>query len=389
MACTFAILLLVSVVLPLVESHPALARRPVLSRAMTLPNPLFALNGSFESYYRTAPADFWWSVGVIQGLAWLMLALAAVIVPRAWRDDKNHAMLASWRERWHDWSFGGADERRLFRRRLLNINPFFWLAARERLKPGQVWGFLGLCSGLWLWGLLEEHRDWFDTAEYIITAIVLNTALKLWVAAEAGRRLGEDRKLGAMELLLSTPLKVKDILSGQLLALQRQFFGPLLVVAAVELIFFLASMRDRDLGDSAAAMSVFWAGQILTLATDVLALSWVGMWVGLTARNPNRATGTTVFRVLVAPTIVWIVFWIVLGALEQIIGNHADASWEIVGSWFIFGLAADALLGWTAWRRLHFDFRAAASQQRDTRERRGWLRRRKPAAPVSSPVAAR
>ena len=36
------------------------------------------------------------------------------------------------------------------RKRLLDTNAFYWLSARARLKPVQVWLFLGLMAGWWL-----------------------------------------------------------------------------------------------------------------------------------------------------------------------------------------------------------------------------------------------
>ena len=41
-----------------------------------------------------------------------------------------------------------------------------------------------------------------------------------------GRQFAEDRHSGALELVVSTPLGVKEILRGQWLALRRQFLGP-------------------------------------------------------------------------------------------------------------------------------------------------------------------
>ena len=56
--------------------------------------------------------------------------------------------------------------------------------------------------------------------------------LKLWITTEAGQQLAVDKKSGAFELLLSTPLTVRDMVRGQWLALRRQFLKPLAAVAA-------------------------------------------------------------------------------------------------------------------------------------------------------------
>jgi len=128
-----------------------------------------------------------------------------------------------------------------FRRRLLDVNAFYWLAARARFKPAQVWLFLILAASLWAWGCVGCGSEWFNEAVYFPTAILLNSVLKLWVASVAGHRLGADHKSGALELGLSTTLSVKDILRGQWLALARQFLRPLVLVIGVEVVFLLAS----------------------------------------------------------------------------------------------------------------------------------------------------
>ena len=128
---------------------------------------------------------------------------------------------------------------------MLDHNAFYWLAGRARLKPLHVWAALAVIACLWTWGALENGSSWTEWPVYLGTAVILNTMLKLWVTSEAGRRLGEDRKLGALELLLSTPLKVKDILRGQFLALRRQFLWPLLAVIIVECVFLVADLAGQ------------------------------------------------------------------------------------------------------------------------------------------------
>ena len=85
-------------------------------------------------------------------------------------------------------------------------------------------------AGLWL----ISGSLWLDPSVAVLTALMLNSTLKIWLAIEAGQQLAEDQRTGAFELLLSTPLTVQDILRGQLLALRRQFLRPLLVVLGVE-----------------------------------------------------------------------------------------------------------------------------------------------------------
>ena len=137
-------------------------------------------------------------------------------------------------------AYGTPAKRASLRKRLLDVNPFFWLAARSWFKPAGVWLALMFVGGWWLFVLVVLHFSWTEESFCLTTGFMLNCLLKLWIAIEAGQRLAEDQKIGALELLLTTPLSVRDILRGQLLSLGRQFLGPLLVVLAVELFLVIA-----------------------------------------------------------------------------------------------------------------------------------------------------
>ncbi len=143
--------------------------------------------------------------------------------------------------------------------------------------------------------------------------MLLNLLLKVWFALEAGRQLAEDRRQGALELLLSTPLTVQDILRGQLLALKRQFLGPVVVTLLVFFLFMMAAASDEMLLENPEDRSFWvlsWAAGMVMLVADLAALYWVGMWKALTAKNPTRAAASNLGRILVLP---WVV--LALGAL--------------------------------------------------------------------------
>jgi hypothetical protein len=118
--------------------------------------------------------------------------------------------------------------------------------------------------------------------------------------------LGEDRRSGAFELLLATPLTVGDFLRGQMLALRRQFLKPLLLVTALELTLVVAAKRQPYF--SASDMLTCIAG-ICILWADVLALIWVAMAAALTCKNQTQATSYAVVRILILP---WVLFSAVL-----------------------------------------------------------------------------
>jgi ABC-type transport system involved in cytochrome c biogenesis permease component len=360
---TFLLLLGFTAVLPACGVLVALyASSRQFHSAFLLPSPGYSFGLAFDMNYRAGAAAFWTSMAVINGLAWVFLGLACVVAPRIWQDKPAGVRTLRWRELWQNWSYGNLAERSAFRRRLLGINAFFWLTARARLKPACVWAVLGLIACGWAWGASKYHRDWMNAATYVATGLGLNLLLKCWFASETGRQLAEDRKHGALELLLSTPLTVKEILRGQRLALQRQFLGPLLVVLAVFLIFMLATLSEVGAVDDRQLCASFWLAAMLMLVADLTALYWVGMWQGLTARNPNRATSANLIRVLLLPWagMALVFLAVTVGALT----GAREPSWKFfLGWWVALGLAADIGFGAWARQRLLSEFREAAEQR--------------------------
>lgn len=356
-AGTFVLLLIFCVVVPIAQAWSAyIQRSPQLNLLCDLLNPTSSLILVPDAKFTPARHSFWLSVSIIHGLCWLFLAVASVIVPRSWQDHPSGERVARWRDTWHRWSYGDFAERYAFRKRLLDSNAFFWLAGRARLKPMHVWAAFGILACLWSWGALEFRGDWFNVILYITTAFVINTTLKIWITSEAGHRLGEDRKLGALELLLSTPLTIDDVLRGQMMALRRQFLGPLIMAMVIECIFLVGALHSSSSEVDPGPFVTFWVAGLIMLVADIMALSVVAMWVSLTTRNPNRTTGITIRRVLVLPVVIGVAILVLMAVFRQESGD-----WKfILGLWFGLGILADVVFGARAWWLLRNQFREAA-----------------------------
>ncbi len=361
---TFLIILLVTAVLPACGAWITYLAKPRAVRTFFLiPSPGFSYYLAWDSPYKLWRNQFWLSLLVIHGLGWILLALASVIVPRAWQDRPAGANRLRWRERWKLWSYGDLAERRAFRNQLLDHNAFYWLAARARLKPARVWAVLGLMACVWVWGLAKFHRDWLNEAAYLTTGVLLNMLSKGWFAAEAGRQLAEDRRDGALELLLSTPLTVRDILRGQALALRRQFLGPVMAVLFAQTLLMVAALGDSEIASGSEDYGLWvclWTGSMVMLVADLVALYWVGMWQGLTAKNPSRVSSGSLLRVVILPCLAYALVLLVV-ALASI---REAPGWRFyVGWWFGLSMAADLTFGGLARHKLLSQFRLAAAQR--------------------------
>ena len=359
MAANFLLLLLLMAVPPacmVALGYFLPSHRPISQLMFSCP--VFSFYLCDETQYQAARDHFWWSVAVIHGLTWLLILTVAWIVPRSWQDRHSRAGKSRWRDLWHTWRHGPAAGKGAFRQRALEANAFYWLAARARFKPVHVWTFLGCMAVWWLVGRLVSGSLWLDPSVAVLTALLLNSTLKVWLAIEAGQQLAEDQCTGAFELLLSVPLAVEDIVRGQRLALRRQFLRPLLAVLGVELLFLLAATRRPSGWETQAT----WLAGMFMLVADLVALSWVAMWRALVARSHNLATISTIVRLLVLP---WLLFGTVVGVGKVWYGlalsEDWSPSWQFqIGLWLGLGLAADLAFGLTAWWQLRTRFRELA-----------------------------
>ena len=332
-----------------------------------IPSPGFDCFGAFEHFRLKDKAfqNFETSVILIHALSWCLLAASCVIVPRTWQDKAATPGALRRRMFWHRLGHGSSTWRAAVRQRLLAINPFLWLAGRDRTKRFAVWAFLGLGASIWTAGLLSRNRhDWLDTAAYFWTSIIAHTVLKIWLVTESTRRFSADRQSGALELLLATPLPVKEIVRGQWLALERQFAAPMFLVLLVDFVFVMAMRRESS---SVLLLVVF----MVLFAADMVTLAWVGMWRGLNSRRSNRAAAGTMARILILP-------WVLFGASSILIisfgrfGSNTPA-WLDEKFFFVFGavisLVINLLFGLPARSRLLSEFRTVATTRFETRGR--------------------
>lgn len=323
---------------------------------------------TFSHMYAAASARealaFWLSLLTVHLECWLCLGLASRIVRRAWQDHPDTASKVRWKERWQQWCYGQRAAREAFRTRLLELNPVCWLAGRDRLKPACAWFCLGLIAAGWVWGAFKFGRDWLEGAA-LPTAIIMHCVLKLWIAGESGHRFAADLHQGALELLLSTPLRVEEILRGQLLALRRLFAGPVLALLCLDLLLMLGWLHSLNVNarERNQIVLIFLAGMTMLVA-DLFTLAWVGMWQGLAAKKATQASSNTAVLVLVLP---WCLFGLCMTAwslLDWRLGWRNGPTFGVsLGLWLVLGIGVDASL--YAWSRswLLTEFRRVAMRR--------------------------
>jgi len=211
------------------------------------------------------------------------------------------------------------------------------------------------------------------------------------IATIAAHRLAEDRKSGALELLMATPLEVRRIVRGQWLALARQMVAPILILVLTQAFFFWSLMElfvvgeGRQLGINSPwqFIEAVWSGNprlqgemvsvmrfmaLVIAALTVLVvvswitLGWVGMWMAIRVKHPRTAPWAALALVLIPP---WPVYGVILYWLDHISSfwNEFEYVFLCLQIGFGLGLLHTAILSAWAWRKLRRHFRVAVTDR--------------------------
>ena len=328
---------------PVVDGLNALVggtSRPMLSLAS--PGYVFMVASHSPTY--------WPAFLVSQGVAWSLLALACVLLPRTWQ-EKPARTSAKVLSRRYAWQYGGAEGRAALREKLLGKNPVMWLAARERGQAFWLWVvtlmmlvyfftliITGASSGWWqVWGMVN----------YVFWIF-----LYLWAAAKACQFFAEARRNGMIELLLAAPLTAQETVQGPWRALVRVFAGPVLLLLGMQLVANLLS-RSAAVGLFGLAGEMGWASAgfaaavgVVVAFANLVALGWFGLWMGLVSKNAGMATLKTILFVEVLPWLAIMFISIsaiptVMRLLKGVVDYAGIASSQVMMNfWFPFMLMA-------------------------------------------------
>ena len=335
--------------------------------------PVTGYSNVFDLEYKTGAGDYWRSQGFTAGLMLLCLIYASRRLPRSWQEGAVEPTRRGFRARLERWRFPTREHRGVFRTRLLELSPVAWLSGRHWLRGWTVWGFLALSATVFLLLAWQTGSDWWNGGTYLATSILLHLSLKVWVANEAPRQFVDDRGSGALELLLSTPLSVPEILHGRFVALRRQFMVPGVVVLVLDALFLLSSMmKDISNHDDLNAWVLLWLLRMFFLGFDCFTLAWLGLWMGMASTGSRPGSGT-VTRVLVLPSVLCLgLLTLMVLPWLRLAGDNFSATLGL-SAWALIGVGNNVFWLLRFRGRLQTQFRELATQRPG--KKRGWFRR--------------
>jgi hypothetical protein len=270
--------------------------------ALGLAFPGMAFVAAFDRFYQAAPKSYWqalWPGIVIAGAE---LGLACLALPRAWQESRTGPwtrLTESISSRHHSRAGQTSAQTRAL---LLDQNPALWLASRT-LQPGSWWAVVGLAIAGEV-GLVLLVSPKLGGLVLLPAAVALHLLLAVWVAWLACWMGTSLRQSGMLELMLTSPLTVPEIVQGHLRALERLLVAPMLALFNSE---WLLAVWAQAKGEGRFVLAVLIPLAIAQAVVDLAACATYGLWCGLRLGRLGPAWGRTVGLVVALPTVISVV----------------------------------------------------------------------------------
>jgi hypothetical protein len=295
-----ALLCLLTPALYLAHSHFSPLAKPSLWWLRLSPayGPCLAWRGLSSGFRPVEQTEFWQNLALTLGWSVSALGAAAFALKRLWREQEEEEGIGGWRKRWREFVHGGRESRQRLGRAWLDENPFVWLAGRDRQPATLCRLVVGGIVLTWLLCWATWPAEWPSVPNLFITAALLNLVLGWLTRHAAAQEIGQARRDGVYELLLTTPLTPRDIVHGTLESLRWRFRALANFVLSLNALMMLGGLVVR--GWNASALFVYlsiwlflltWSWSLGHSWSRVLPVMWVSLNCGRPAYSVWRASG--------------------------------------------------------------------------------------------------
>jgi len=236
----------------------------------------------------SAPDRLAWlkTMGFLFMLSLAMLGLIVLWTARrlkqSWQEEPPSARQLWWYKTFCTPQFG-RDFYRRFMRRKLEKNPIGWLQQRTWSARLITWSWLGLLVSIYIFvfGRGGFGRSFESTQTILACGLVLNMAFS------AAGSFRHEREIGVLELLLVTPLGVRQLIWGRVRGIFSQFGTAILLMLGIWIYLELLFTRYSLAADQSGA------GQIFFFTVAFLTLPVMGLYFSLRYQNFLIATIVT------------------------------------------------------------------------------------------------
>jgi len=371
MAGTFILLLLFSCFGPCMDALAGKISGKSVSLFWSASSPVYVFTAARES----RASLYWPGLGATHLLSWGLLGLTCLFVPRTWQEKKQHLEQPRWLR---VFKYGTRRWRTAIRRRWLERNPVLWLTARDRWQSNVLWAVCLLLTGANItYAAIHGPRQTWNSWEGLLNLATMS--IYLWAASQAARFLVEARRSGFLELLLTTPVSLSQLIKGQWRAWIRLYGVPLIGLFVLQYVAaFCGQAVTWGIARFGGVTTPPWpllvsaGSNLLSSVADLLALGWFGLWMGMTSKNTTLATVKTLLFVQIIPWVAIVALAVLVAftvSVSKILRNANFPAW--VNTWapvltttILHAAGVGKDIGFIIWsrRRLYGRFRTQASE---------------------------
>jgi ABC-type transport system involved in multi-copper enzyme maturation permease subunit len=160
---------------------------------------------------------------------------------------------------------------------MLGRNPIGWLERRTWSGRLVSWSWVAILIALFTWALDNLN----DGSALRIVSVFVPALLALSIALSSVGSFRRERELGVMELLLVTPLRVGQIVSGRVRGLWGQFLPALVLLIGLWLLL----TSGKGIADQWRSESLQLSGLIWLLGFTFLTMPIIGLYFSLRCRH--------------------------------------------------------------------------------------------------------
>ncbi len=350
-------------------------------------SPLYTLLAADGTQLFGSSNRFWLSAATVASLSLGWLGLTTFLLARTWRDRPKSVRPWHRFRRWRRSARIPSASRAALRRRLLAINPIFWLAARQPVSS-PVFMLLGVVLTLitaYVTAPFFQRTMGAGTTDpvlayvvaWLCTGLAIHALVLYYAAMSASQRLAEDKQTGALELVLCTPTTERTLARGLWLAYARKMCFPALLAVLVHGFFLwmlLVMMTLNPPGRIALGVTpgeIFWNALLglslggrfldwhygfmvravllilLQLMLTWPTLGWVGRWLGLRMKQPEFAPMASLTLLIVPPVLLFSLACYLAGKFH--LDQLPERQFIPLMMWLTLAITSGHCLGLSVW----------------------------------------
>jgi len=294
--------------------------------------------GAVFGFAPSATGQGWANLACTHALGWIFLALANYRLAHRWQEHpaKKRFRLGEW---WRNVCLGKGPARVARRQKLLEVNPFLWLASRDRLRGLGAWCATVLLGGFLVLIMLEDNNSKGGLLSLCITLALVH---KLMICISGAQQITEEKDQGTLEMILATPLAAREVIHGQGLAVFHQYRGVILLTFGVQMLGCGWLMTSETLGGDAWLMGLGLFAYSALYLLDLYTAGLLAVWGAIIVRQSKQAFGAAFARFALLPGLV---FWAALagnGLISYLWGfQMLDSAPKFIVFWLCLSLVND------------------------------------------------